>query len=39
MVLSSVGKLASFAYRYFPRVSGFILARATMKSPMYRAGD
>lgn len=37
VILSMVGKLATFFYRFFPRLSEAVLARQTLKSPMYRS--
>ncbi len=37
VTLSMVGKLASFFYRFFPRLSEAVLARQTLKSRMYKS--
>ena len=35
LVLTSLGKLAGFAYRFFPRLSDLIISRSAGKSSMY----
>lgn len=37
VTLSMVGKLATFFYRFFPRLSEAVLARQTLKSKMYKS--
>ena len=35
VVLTGIGKLASFAYRYFPRLTGFLIGKFASKSSQY----
>ncbi len=37
MYLTSLGKIAKFFYKFFPRLSSYILRKYTMKSEMYKS--